>query len=114
MPLTHYTCTVAGGCALYAPGSEDPVGCGTTRAKAVPLGVAVEIPSLDVAPGASPGIAAVRVVQGGAAWFVWARRGQVRWVSGDEPWCLFAGPAAEGSRTFNLWTDEGRVRFAVT
>lgn len=114
MPLTHYTCTVAGGCELYVPGSEDPVPSGTTGAKAVPLGAALAIPSLEVAPGTDPGSGAIRVAQGGATWYVWAQRGKVRWMSGAAPWLALLGPAATEGRTFNLWTDEGSVRFAVT
>ncbi|HEV7589872.1 MAG TPA: hypothetical protein VGO40_17285 [Longimicrobium sp.] len=113
MPLTAYTCQIAGGCNLFVPNSNASSPYGATGSNAVGLGVQLAIPAMNVAPGANPGNGAIRVVQGGVTRFIWASGGNVHWVSGNALGNQFAGPAAAGSRAFNLWAAGGGVQFAV-
>ena len=114
MPLSNYTCQIAGGCSLYVPNNATPSPYGSTGASPVSLGVSLAIPSLSVAPGTSPGNAAIRVTQGGNTWYIWASGGNVAWVNGNSPGSPGSGPSASGSRAFNVWTSGGAVNFSVT
>ena len=113
MPLTNYTCQIVGGCDLFVPNNPAATHYAATGAAGASLGVNLAIPALNVAAGANPGAGALRVVQGGITWYVWASGGNVRWVRGNALGNQLAGPAARGNRTFNLWAAGGAVHFSV-
>jgi hypothetical protein len=115
MPLTQYTCQIAGGCDLLVPNSTTASHYGGTGpgAPPVPLANAIAIPVMQVAPGSNPGNGAIRVQAQGNRFYIWAESGFIHWVNQANLGVQTVGPANNANRCFNLSMAAGEVQFGI-